>query len=60
MVFGEIYGFFLCNFRLDLQKPRPRPRLNQLDKRLEVTKVEDTGSYSIMLSLKDYENWTTG
>ena len=52
--------FFLCNFRLDLQKPRPRPRLNQLDKRLEVTKVEDTGSYSIMLSLKDYENWTTG
>ena len=59
MVFGEIYGF-LCNFRLDLQKPRPRPRLNQLDKRLEVTKVEDTGSYSIMLSLEDYENWTTG
>ena len=32
----KFYGFWaiLWNFRLDLQKPRPRPRLNQIDKQL--------------------------
>ena len=45
----KFYGFWaiLWNFRLDLQKPRPRPRSTRLDKHLEVTKVEDTGSYRV-------------
>ena len=47
----KFYGFWanygLWNFRLDLQKPRPRPWSTRLAKHLEVTKVEDTGSYRV-------------
>ena len=55
----KFYGFWaiLWNFRLDLQKPRPRPHSTQLEKHLEVIKVEDTGSYRVH---KKPINWLWG